>query len=333
MKTQDLTEMANLNPKTTGFPYYIWAGPPPASHGHRIKVVNEPGRIDPQNSFSISIEDKPRVVAGKANIPTKDLNSIIEWVKLNKDILLRHARMEIDDDELKDNLQMKTQVIEGEGNMKTITRLIQESNEQLIERECQGLEETSLGRVWQGVNDPDIAMAFFSAFRSYKETVKGGPSVDVSLKENLQRTKILKGLLATNRWGYSMVKGAWRDADTGAIVSELSFVVRVKGKDEAGKLKGFVRKLTQSKEAGVRDGGDPQAGTFDQDAVVFKPVDSDEAMLITNKGDEFSIGKFHPNVIADNFTKVKNASFAFKEEAYEHKRTCWSEHLKNTYRG
>ena len=101
----ELIEMANLGPKTTGFQYYIWVGKPSPKHSHRIKVVNEPGRIDPANSFSISITDEPKIVAGKSTIPQKVLNNIIKWVKLNKDILIKHANMEIDDDDLKAGLK------------------------------------------------------------------------------------------------------------------------------------------------------------------------------------------------------------------------------------
>lgn len=36
-----LVEMANLNPKSTGFSRYIWVGPPDPRHGHRIKVVSK----------------------------------------------------------------------------------------------------------------------------------------------------------------------------------------------------------------------------------------------------------------------------------------------------
>lgn len=188
------------------------------------------------------------------------------------------------------------------------------------------LVETTLGRVWQGVSNPDVAMGFFSAFRSFKEDDEGN-KIPVSTKENFRRTDILKRLLASNRWGFSMVKGAWRDSTTNEIVTEPSFVVRVP-KDDESKFKGFLRKLTRSSERGKRDGGDPESGTFDQDAVIFKPTESDEAFLITNEGQEFSIGKFHPNVIADNFTKIKNASFAFKEEVSEYSPSSWSEDLK-----
>lgn len=92
-----LFEMANLEPEETGLDFLIWVGPSPASHGPRVKVVFEPGVINPRNSFSVSIDDDPRVVVGQANISSKELNKIFEWVKKNKDVLLSHSRMEITD--------------------------------------------------------------------------------------------------------------------------------------------------------------------------------------------------------------------------------------------
>lgn len=100
-----MINLANLKPASTGFKHYIWVGKPDPRHGHRIKVVNETGRIDPDDSFSLSISDEPKIVAGESRIPARELNKIKQWIKLNKDLLIRHARMEIDDDDLKANLQ------------------------------------------------------------------------------------------------------------------------------------------------------------------------------------------------------------------------------------
>lgn len=104
-ESECLSEMANLRPSVTGFDYYIWVGPKPPQHGPRIKVVNEKGRIDFNDSFSVSIADNPKIVAGIASVPGRDLVRIFDWVKLNKEILLKHSNMEIDDDDLKAGLQ------------------------------------------------------------------------------------------------------------------------------------------------------------------------------------------------------------------------------------
>jgi hypothetical protein len=82
--------------------------PARSRHGHRIKVVNVPGRVDPADSVSFSIEDDdPRVVAGTPGpkLDAKKIRWVKEFIKLNKDIILRHARMEISDRELKADLR------------------------------------------------------------------------------------------------------------------------------------------------------------------------------------------------------------------------------------
>ena len=106
-RQQMLIEMANLDSEETGFAHYIWVGPPDPRHGHRIKVVNEPGRLDYQNTISVSISDHPKIVAGKpsSKLNSKKINWIFEFIKLNKNILLQHARQEITDRQLRIRLQ------------------------------------------------------------------------------------------------------------------------------------------------------------------------------------------------------------------------------------
>lgn len=104
----DLCEMANLDSQELcGFPNFIWVGPPDPRHGQRIKVVNVPGRVDPSDSVSFSIEDEPRVVAGTPGpkLDAKKIRWVKDFIKLNKEVLLRHARMEISDRELKAELR------------------------------------------------------------------------------------------------------------------------------------------------------------------------------------------------------------------------------------
>lgn len=84
-----LFEMANLQTKTTGLQSIVfvsWRGN--SKHGPRIKVSNIAGRMDPNDNFSITIENQPRVV-GKCKLKNSDLDDIIDWVKLNKNHLIR----------------------------------------------------------------------------------------------------------------------------------------------------------------------------------------------------------------------------------------------------
>lgn len=54
---QELLEMTNASEKVTGIKNVVlWLGPPPASHGHRIKVSNIP------NSFKwITLSNTPNI--------------------------------------------------------------------------------------------------------------------------------------------------------------------------------------------------------------------------------------------------------------------------------
>lgn len=103
-----LMEMANLGFKETGIAHYVWVGPHPATHGPRVKVVNDTGRIDPYDSFSVSIpsdNSSPKIVAGIARISGKELQKVFTWVSLNREALLLHAAMQIDDSELRSRLR------------------------------------------------------------------------------------------------------------------------------------------------------------------------------------------------------------------------------------
>lgn len=93
-----LMEMANLEPEETGLDYLIWIGSSPAVHGDRIKVVLEKGKVTSKNSFSLSIQDEPEIVAGNADsLSAKELKKIKSWIKQNKENLIKHANAEITD--------------------------------------------------------------------------------------------------------------------------------------------------------------------------------------------------------------------------------------------
>lgn len=97
LKKENLMEMANLAPDETGFKHYIWCGPSGTKHGYRIKVVNETGRLDSDDFFSLSITDNPEVIAGESKISAKELNKIKKWIIKNKDLLIKHANRQVDD--------------------------------------------------------------------------------------------------------------------------------------------------------------------------------------------------------------------------------------------
>jgi hypothetical protein len=85
----DVVEMTNLQEDDTGIPGVIFISTAMGSHGPCVKYFVKAGRSQP--SFSVSIADTPRILAN--SLPQRDLNrasaSVIEWVRINKDALLR----------------------------------------------------------------------------------------------------------------------------------------------------------------------------------------------------------------------------------------------------
>jgi hypothetical protein len=101
----DIYAMSNLSDRSTGLPNGIWIwvqdnGYGTSPHALRIKVSNLRGKgLRPDSpGFSVSVEeDPPRIVAGKPeNFSTKELNSIFEWVKSNRQLLVELASNVID---------------------------------------------------------------------------------------------------------------------------------------------------------------------------------------------------------------------------------------------
>lgn len=80
-----LNEMANLYFRTTGINTRIYISSKEPQHRPRIKVYNSSN----SESFSLSIEDEPKILAGDSSIVSpKILKQVIEWIPLNKDLLL-----------------------------------------------------------------------------------------------------------------------------------------------------------------------------------------------------------------------------------------------------
>lgn len=82
-------EMANLPPDNTGLNYVIWIGEVGGQHGPRIKVSNKQGKFAKDDNFIISIEKEPKNLTPKyTKIPSKDVDDVKDWVKLNYDQLM-----------------------------------------------------------------------------------------------------------------------------------------------------------------------------------------------------------------------------------------------------
>jgi hypothetical protein len=87
----NIWEMANISKSKTNLSVNIYISEKNSSHGPRIKLSKEGHNF----ICSITISDNPTII-GNCKIKQKELNKIIEWIKINKDILLDLWNMKID---------------------------------------------------------------------------------------------------------------------------------------------------------------------------------------------------------------------------------------------
>ena len=95
-EAEDLFEMANLYPDTTGLPMTVWVSPRGAArHDVRVKVNMAHGnQMSIANTAVVSVRPTPRVIAGQlspANAP-----AVFQWVVLNTDVLVAYWDGQID---------------------------------------------------------------------------------------------------------------------------------------------------------------------------------------------------------------------------------------------
>lgn len=86
LREAELNEMSpSYIPAKTGLKEFIWISAKMGSHGPRIKVYES---LPNGPNFSVTIEDKPRVVAGDCFVNNKELKRIFEFIIINKENLL-----------------------------------------------------------------------------------------------------------------------------------------------------------------------------------------------------------------------------------------------------
>ena len=98
-RLEPLWEMADLDSRDTGIQgIVIYVSPAQHSSGPRIKVGKNSGAMrSHRNSFSMTISDNPKIIAGSPDGITnsKNIELIKIWIKKNKDILLKYWKKEI----------------------------------------------------------------------------------------------------------------------------------------------------------------------------------------------------------------------------------------------
>jgi hypothetical protein len=95
-ETEDLYEMANLYPDTTGLPMTVWVSPRGnARHDVRVKVnMTHGNQMNIANTAVVAVRPSPRIVAGQ--LSPADAQAVFQWVSLNSDPLVEYWDGQID---------------------------------------------------------------------------------------------------------------------------------------------------------------------------------------------------------------------------------------------
>ena len=103
--TDDLFEMANLYPRTTGLPMTVWVSPRGnARHDVRIKVNMTHGdQMNVDNTAVVAVRPAPSVIEGR--LSTADERAVFAWIALNAAALIAYWDGAIDTVQLAQALQ------------------------------------------------------------------------------------------------------------------------------------------------------------------------------------------------------------------------------------
>jgi hypothetical protein len=95
-ETDELFEMANLFPATTGLPMTVWVSPRgDARHDVRIKVNTTHGnQMNIADAAVVGVRPAPHVIAGR--LSPDDERAVSRWVSLNTDPLVAYWEGQID---------------------------------------------------------------------------------------------------------------------------------------------------------------------------------------------------------------------------------------------
>ena len=95
-ETEDLFEMANLFPATTGLPMTVWVSPRGnARHDVRVKVnMTHGNQMNAANAAVVAVRPAPRIIAGR--LAADDERLVCRWVSLNEAALVAFRDGQID---------------------------------------------------------------------------------------------------------------------------------------------------------------------------------------------------------------------------------------------
>jgi len=103
--SEDLFELANLYPATTGLPMTVWVSPRGnARHDVRVKVnMTHGNQMNIANTAVVGVRPNPHVAAG--HLSPDDQRAVFAWVSLNTAALVAYWEGRIDTIELGQRLQ------------------------------------------------------------------------------------------------------------------------------------------------------------------------------------------------------------------------------------
>jgi hypothetical protein len=86
----DLYEMTNIYPDTSGLPMTVWIRPRSNErHGPRIKVCTMPGpRMLPHDTVTVTLP--PIQVIPPGGLSASELRSVTDWIVLNEEAIRDH---------------------------------------------------------------------------------------------------------------------------------------------------------------------------------------------------------------------------------------------------
>ena len=95
-EAEDLFEMANLYPDTTGLPMTVWVSPRGnVQHDVRVKVnMTHGNQMNIANTAVVAVRPSPRIVTGQ--LAPADVQSVFQWASLNTDALVEYWEGRID---------------------------------------------------------------------------------------------------------------------------------------------------------------------------------------------------------------------------------------------
>ena len=108
VEAEDLFEMANLFPRTTGLPMTVWVSPRGnARHDVRVKVnMTHGNHMTIDNTAVVAVRPSPRVIAGR--LAPEDEQAVSNWVELNASAIVAYWDGDIDTVQLAQSLKPLT---------------------------------------------------------------------------------------------------------------------------------------------------------------------------------------------------------------------------------